>query len=329
MRAVDLGRWIAGGAAGVTIAVGPSAHADPPCALVVVPDALAPRWTSAIDELKSQIARLPASECRSMTLSIERSGDALRVVATTADGRRTERAVSGPESLAATALGLVLTIPAQTPAPPPDTPPRDVAPVPSPPPAPVPREMAPPAVAPASHPLAMWAGLAAGLRLTAPTAVTVLDVEARLDVLLGRWLVLSTLRSALVSCLPGQGLDCDVYNDVSFGVGVGRRVRTGSATVDLGLEPSVVWMHMEYDGASEAQDVAGDEVALRVDASARLAVSLSERWALTVTVDAGLAPAMLETHRLESPASFGDLSPPPPFPAWTGGVRIGASGAVL
>ena len=176
----------------------------------------------------------------------------------------------------------------------------------------------------------IWAGLTAGVRLTAPTAVTVLDVEGRLDVILGRWLLLSTIRSAVVSCLPGQGLDCDVYEDVSFGVGVGRRVRAGSAAVDFGVEPSVVWMHMEYDvpGGSEAQSVAGSEVALRVDASARLAVPLSESWALTVTIDAGLAPTMLQTTRLEIPADLAGLPAPPPFPAWTGGVRVGASGAL-
>jgi hypothetical protein len=330
VRAVDLGRMVTAGVAGVTIAVGSSARADQPCALVIVPKALAPRWTSALDELKSEIAQLTTSECRPMTLSIEPSDGAVRVVATTGDGRRTERAVERPDSLVATALGLLLTIPAETPAPPPSRPPPIVAPPPAPR-QPL-RETTPaPATTTASQALELWAGLATGARLTAPTAVTVLDVEGRLDVVLGRWLLMSTIRSALVSCLPGQGLDCDVYNDVSFGIGVGRRVRAGSAAVDFGFEPSIVWMHMEYDepGGSEAQSVAGSEVALRVDASARLAVPLGEKWALTVTIDAGLAPTMLRTTRLEVPAYLVDFPGPPPFPAWTGGVRVGVSGALL
>jgi hypothetical protein len=158
----------------------------------------------------------------------------------------------------------------------------------------------------------------------------VVSVEGRLDLIFDRWLLLSTIRSALVSCLGGQGVDCDVYNDVSFGVGVGRRLRAGTAAVDFAFEPSVVWMHMEYDapGASEAQSVAGSEVALRIDASARLAVPLADGWALTLTVDAGLAPTMLRTTRVELPANLAGVAAPP-FPAWTGGLRVGASGVLL
>jgi hypothetical protein len=262
-----------------------------------------------------------------MTLSIEPSDGAVRVLATTGDGWRTERVVPRPDGLVATALGLLLTIPAETPAP-------SAAPIPTPPPTPRQRVLeAPPlALAPAPQPVALWAGLATGVRLTAPTAVTVFDVEARLDLMFDRWLLLSTIRSALVSCLGGQGVDCDVYNDVSVGAGVGRRVRAGTAAVDFAFEPSVVWMHMEYDApnASEAQSVAGSEVALRLDASSRLAVPLAEGWALTLTIDAGLAPTMLRTTRLDLPANLGSAGTvPPPFPAWTGGVRVGASGALL
>ena len=332
VRAVDLGRMGACGAAGVTLAMSPSVRADEACARVVVPQALAPRWASALDELRRQIALLPASDCRPMTLSVEPADEAVVVVVTTADGRHTKRAVLRPESLVATALGLLLTIPAEAPseAPAPPAAPPTV-PVPTPPLQRRAVDTAPTAHAPAPQALALWAGLAAGVRLTAPTAVTVFDVEARVDVMFDRWCLMSTLRSALASCLSGQGVDCDVYNDVSLGVGVGRRIRAGVAAVDLGFEPSVVWMHMEYDvpGALEAESVAGSEVALRLDASARLAVPLAEGWALTLTVDAGLAPAMLGTTRLELPANVATAAAPPPFPAWTGGVRIGASGALL
>ena len=314
----------------MTLAAGQSAHADEPCARVVAPEALAPRWASALDELRREIGRLPASDCRPMTLSLEPSDSGVRVVATTRDGRRTERAVPHPDGLVATALGLLLTIPAEAPAETLPQPPAPPLPRSAPSTYPPPRRAVETAVAPAPRAPALWAGLAAGVGLTAPTAVTVVSVEGRLDLIFDRWLLLSTIRSALVSCLGGQGVDCDVYNDVSFGVGVGRRLRAGTAAVDFAFEPSVVWMHMEYDapGASEAQSVAGSEVALRIDASARLAVPLADGWALTLTVDAGLAPTMLRTTRVELPANLAGVAAPP-FPAWTGGLRVGASGVLL
>lgn len=318
---------VAGGAASVTIAVGAGARADEPCARVVAPEDLAPPWVVALAELRRQIALLPTSDCRPMTLSIEASDRAVRVVAVTPDGRRAERTVHPGEALVATALGLLMAIPTEGPPPPPTAlAPAPIAPAPT-----AVERTAPPLVGVPST-VALWAGLAAGVRLTAPTAVTVLDVEGRVDLLLDRWLLMSTIRSALVSCLGAQGVDCDVYNDVSVGVGAGRRIRAGAAAVDLALEPSVVWMHMEYDVSpgSESQSVAGSEVALRVDASVRLAVPLGESWALTLTVDAGLAPTLLGTTRLDLPPNLaGMAAPPPPFPAWTGAVRLGASGALL
>jgi len=332
VRAVDLGRMVACGATGVTLAMSPSVRADEPCARVVAPQALAPRWAGALEELRRQIALLPASDCGPMTLSIEPSDEAVVVVVATADGRHAKRAVLRPENLVATALGLLLTIPVEAPqeAPAPPAEPPTV-PMLAPPPPRRAAETAPTAHAPPTQALALWAGFAAGVRLTAPTAVTVFDVEARVDLMFENWFLMSTLRSALASCLGGQGVDCDVYNDVSLGVGVGRRIHAGVASVDLGFEPSLVWMHMEYDvpGAMEAESVAGSEVALRLDASARLAVPLAEGWALTLTVDAGLAPTMLGTTRLALPANVAVAAAPPAFPAWTGGVRIGASGAFL
>src|SRR6202041_1027909 len=88
-------------------------------------------------------------------------------------------------------------------------------------PAPHPAPEASAAVASTRAPTELWLGLSAGLRLTAPTDVFVLDVEARADLLLGNWLLLANVRSAVVSCTGQQGVDCDIYNDVSAGVGVG------------------------------------------------------------------------------------------------------------
>jgi hypothetical protein len=317
---------IAGGAAsaGLLLASSSNARADESCAHVVESGAFAPDWARALVELRQQIALLKPSECRPMVLTVETSGAAARLIAITPDGRRAERPVGWPESLVATALGLIMAIPIDLP--PPPAPPVPVPPLP---PAPPPTVEAP-VVGRAPPPLALWAGFAGGVRLTAPTGVTVVDVEARTDLLLGRWLAMATIRSAVASCTGTQGLDCDVYNDVSLGLGVGRRLLTTAAAIDLALEPSVVWMHMEFDapGGSEGRDTSGSEVVLRVDASARLAVPLGASWALTLTVDGGFAPAMLASPtRIATPV--GSVGEPPVFPAWTGGVRVGASGALL
>jgi hypothetical protein len=119
---------------------------------------------------------------------------------------------------------------------------------------------------------------------------------------------------------------------VSLGVGVGRRFHAGRAAVDLAFEPSFVVMHMEYDapGGSEAESWDGTVVTLRADVSARLALPIGDSWVLTLTIDGGLAPSILANPtRLQVPESITAGNPPPPFPAWTGGLRIGASGALL
>jgi hypothetical protein len=286
-----------------------------------------------VADLRKQIAQLPASDCQSMTLSLEPQEVGMRIVAMTSDGRRAERTVKHSESLAAMALGVLMAIPGE---------PSEEAPVPATSSARrVPVQSEPQAAFPAAGPptvtsprtITLWAGLSGGIRLTAPTSLNVLDVEARADILFDRWLMLMTLRSALVSCLGQQGVDCDVYSDVSAGIGAGRRFRLGGPDIDVALEPSLVVMHMEYDGTPgpEGRTVEDTQVVLRLDTSARLAVPVDQHWVLTVTLDAGLAPSMLANPtRLAlpvGPAPGGQ--PPPPFPAWSGGLRLGASGELL
>src|ERR1700690_2344957 len=305
-----------------------TARADEPCARVVALTEVSPAWAAAVGDLRKQIARLAASECQAMTLSLEPQDTEMRIVAMTPDGRRTERTVNAPDSLVAVAMGLLMAVPGEAPATPPEPTP----------PAPRPSDH-PPAIlaagaAPETPPrtIALWMGLSGGVRLTAPTALSVLDLEARADILLDHWLMLITLRSAVVSCLGQQGVDCDVYNDVSIGAGVGRRFRIGVPDVDLAFEPSLVVMHMEYDGAgAEGQTVVDTDVALRLDVSARLAVPVAPQWALTVTLDGGLAPSMLaRPARLEVPlGAGGGVQSLPPFPAWSGGVRLGVMGELL
>lgn len=338
--------------AGIVIDATASARDGEPCARVVALTALSPMWASAVASLQEQIAMLSAPDCLAMTLSLEPREGEMQIVAMTPDGRRTERTVHGPDGLVAVAMGLLMAVPAEPPAtsfPPPAptaTPPSPAAI--SIPPAPLsvappaasssdrtPTLPSPPMVPPETTPktIALWAGVCAGVRITAPTALNVLDIEARADILFGPWLMPITLRSAIVSCLGQQGVDCDVYNDVSIGAGVGRRFHLGGPDVDVAFEPSLVVMHMEYDGASDAEGetVAGTEVALRLDVSARLAVPVAPQWVLTVTVDGGIAPSLLaRPTRLDAPSGAAAGAPPLPlFPGWSGGVRVGVSGALL
>jgi hypothetical protein len=64
---------------------------------------------------------------------------------------------------------------------------------------------------------------------------------------------------------------------------------------------------------------------------AQLWVPFDPRWAFTIMLDGGLAPAMLtRPAALELPVgAAADTQKIPPFPAWSGGVRLGVSGALL
>jgi hypothetical protein len=327
-----LARIIAG-TAGVAIALQSpgKAIAEEPCARVVSHPDLPAEWSTAADELRKQLTMLPPAECQPMTLLIEPQGDGVRIAATTPDGRHAARGVSHPESLVAVGLGLVMTIPAEgaSPRPLPSSPPPSPA-------VATPAQPADPALeahaihaAPAN--LALWVGLSSGLRLAAPISLSALDVEARADLFLNRWLLMLTIRSAIVSCLGKQGIDCDVYNDVSVGFGLGHRFHAGGPDVDLGFQPSLVVMHMEYEPTTGGQAVVGSDVVLRLDASSRLAIPIGQGWALTVTLDGGLAPSLLANPAVLPlpPGTSLGTEPPPAFPAWSGGVRIGLSGALL
>ncbi|MGA7123396.1 MAG: hypothetical protein WBY94_25055 [Polyangiaceae bacterium] len=328
-----------------------SARADKPCAHVVAPSGLSPEWAAAVENLRKQIAELSAAECQPLTISIEAQEVGMRIVATASDGRRTSRTIKGPDVLSPVAIGLLITIPSEPTAAPAATPPPASAA--APPPSPPPLARSPTAASTTAHPadartaervaphaiessgrtIALWAGISGGIRLTAPTALSVLDVEARADLLIDPWLMLIAVRSALIACLGQQGVDCDVYNDVSIGVGVGRRFHVGAPDIDVAFEPSLVVMHMEYDGDSsgEGKTVVDTDTALRLDVSARLSIPFDPSWALTLTLDGGLAPSLLaRPANIQLPVAGGtDAQTIPAFPAWSGGLRLGVSGALL
>jgi hypothetical protein len=124
----------------------------------------------------------------------------------------------------------------------------------------------------------------------------------------------ASIRGRLVPRSAGNRLR--VYTDVSAGFGIGRRIRAGLAAVDVALAPAIAVMHMEYDtpAGAEGKELEGTEVALRFDASARLAVPVAARWQLTVILDASVTPALLVTPaRVETPRGPG---------AWMGKGQI-------
>jgi hypothetical protein len=179
----------------------------------------------------------------------------------------------------------------------------------------------------------VWLGLAAGGRVASPTPILTVDIEAYASVLLGSWLVTASIRDVPTGLVAAQGVDEDAFREVSAGLGFGRRVVAGSATVDLVVEPAIVAMQLEYDfpAGSKPSEVSGGDVEFGVDAMMRLGFPLSRSWMLTITMDADVLPGnVVSPAHLQLPlgAMTGNVVPSP-FPAMTSGVRVGASGALL
>ena len=120
MRGAPLARMILGSTAGAVVALSTAVRAEAdagvaevPCARVEGPSDLPAAWAGAVEELRAQIARLRASECEPMvlTLTVAPDGSTGRIVATAGDGRRAERGVERSEAVVATGLGLLMSIP--------------------------------------------------------------------------------------------------------------------------------------------------------------------------------------------------------------------------
>jgi hypothetical protein len=317
------------------IALAPEvARAAPPCARIQPSAELAAPWLEAVHELERQIAQLPAADCQAATLQVEPVDGAARVVATTPDGRRAERVVRSPGSLVATGLGLVMAIPS--------VPAGSGAPVPAAPAAaaaPPASSAPPPALAPVaglSNPvapprLALWLGADAGGRTALPASVASADVAVHGDVVLDHWLFTITVRDSVVGFAPAQGFDNDAFREVNVALGVGRRIEVGETAFDLIFAPAISAMRFEWDFGNLGES-AGEDVELSVNALARAALRISKSWALTLTVESELVPGNLTgaPGRVPIPAGVpAGTSLPPSFPAWTGGIRFGAMGAVL
>lgn len=291
--------------------------------------ALAAPWVEAVQELERQLAQLPASDCQAATLVVEPADGAVRVTAITPDGRRAERVVKQASSVVATGLGLVMAIPTA-----PEAPARAASPPPpalqQPPPTPPPSTAERPASASPPH-LGLWLGFDVGGRTAAPPTIAAADAAVHGDVLLDHWIFTVTVRDSPVGFAPGQGFDNDAFREVNVALGVGRRLMAGESSFDLIFAPAIAAMRLEWDFPNGA-DSAGEDVELSLNVLARVALRLSNTWALTLTLESELVPGNLTSSpgRIQIPAGVpAGSSLPPPFPAWTGGIRFGAMGAIL
>jgi hypothetical protein len=311
------------------------ARADSPCARVLASPDLQGPWLDAVHELERRLAELPVSDCQAATLRVEPSGAAARIVAETPDGRRAERVVKQASSLVATGLGLVMAIPSVPAA---TAPPASPA---SPPPPPTSASAVtlpaldgaapPPATAAREPHLGLWLGFDLGGRTAVPASVAAADVAAHADLLLGHWILGVSVRYTPVGYAPAQGFDDDAFREVDVGLGVGRRVTVGDTAFDFIAAPAITAMRLEWDFPGHP-DTAGEDVEFAINAQARVAVSLSKDWALTLTLESELVPGNLTASpaRIEVPVGVpASAAVPPPFPAWMGGIRLGAMGAVL
>jgi hypothetical protein len=326
---------LASAAAALVFAAPPAVVAQAPCTGVHVEasSALSGPWSAAVRDLEEQLSRLPAAECARVALSIGSTDTGATIVATAADGRRAERAVTQPASLAPTALGLVASIPGDSPVGTPDRGPlvTPLAASPSPPSSPSPaRDSVVTAASESAYgrsadgaslkPIAVWLGFAVGGRAAQPSPITMADLEARADIVVAeRWLIIASFRYTPVGATSFLRIDNDQYQEESVGLGFGRRVHLGPGTFDFAVSPSLVAMRMEgdFDG-----DVDQDEVQFRLDGSARWLIPFSSDWRVTLTFDADVAPADAAHPVREDPRL-------PALPTWTTGLRVGMTGALL
>ncbi len=320
-----LTRCICGGTTSFALLAGAPcvARADDECARVTAAPDLPPAWSSALHDLTEQLAALGSTHCHPLTLTLEPVDGEMRLVAVADDGRRAERRVARPSLLVPIALGLAISIPGEPPAGAPAPAPGGNA---APPPASAVRTLpasAPAAPAPApstvaAHSTEVWLGLALGGRFGVPSSVSMLDLEARADLRVDELLLFASFRNVSVGFVASEGFDADAYRESAISFGVGHTFSLGPCWLDIAAAPTIVTMRIGRDGPGH---VRANDVELRIGVSARLSARLARTWRFTLTADTDLVPdALVSAVRVD---------PLPAFPAWTAGLRVGASGAVL
>jgi hypothetical protein len=275
-------------------------------------------WAQATDDLRDEVTRLGRAECVDLSIQVEPERRGARIVVSSADGRRAERAVARPASLVAVATGIVASIPAESPSA--ETPPTESSDAPTPqempPPDEPPRKTAPPA--PPVPPATL--GLALGGRVGFPTGVLAPELEVRADVRFDGWIVALAGRGAPTGQRPfANGIQGYDYKEFSFGIAGGRRVATFFGALDLTAGPRVGIITEEGD--VPADGVGGTLTDLWLQTSARAVLGRSGRWRPTVALDLDAAPGRLAKPGIVDAAL-------PPLPSWSAGIRIGAAGDV-
>ena len=307
-------------AIGVLLVMGPteSRAQEGTCALVALEasPALDAAWRRATEDLRATLAHeLTEPECVPLRLWVEPSTAGAVVRAQSMDGRETTRPVRDPRALVPVVIGLLASAPVEHAASaPPETPSagleRDDTP------GFAPRERAENVAAP---PVRVALGLSTGVRMGVPTDVAMWDSELRVDVLLQDWSILAFMRYAPLGFVSAIALDSDAYTEIGVGFGVGRELRWGRHTLDLSASPSVVFVTLETDNPVERE---GELSQFRINAAARYGYGTGSWWRLTVTLDSEAAPSSIVKARYPVPTL-------PPAPAWTVGLRLGASTTLL
>jgi hypothetical protein len=285
------------------------------------PPSLAPRWADAVREAQHALATAADIDCVGIIevsvspMTDDAAGDEhVRVSATTVDGRRAQRVVHKPSALAPTIVGLIASIPEDSPAMP-----RSVE-------APVPASTPPPTVAPVNAPppaasranFGVWAGLAAGGRIGEPYLLEMLDFEGTADVRVQSWVLCALFRFGLG--VAGGDDDASEYSETDIGLGAGRSFPLGTTVLDAIFVPSLATMR--FDDHDEVTSPPGSLSELRLGARIRWSIPVSLAWRLTLTGDTEIAPQGFD-HPIRTQSRL------PALPAWTGGMRIGASGRLL
>jgi hypothetical protein len=278
----------------------------------VAPD-LGAAWAAAASDLRAHVPPVE-TPCAAVILRLDPTSRGARLSAMAHDGRSAERAVVRPSALAATALGLLTSIP-------PEPAHESLAVAPEP--AGRARDDSPPKARPVPAPSApgragIWVGVGGGLRFGGLVGLPILDFEGRADLLLTSWMLTLVVRYGFSI---GPDLDDFQYEETAVGFGAGHRFRAGRGSLDLTAGPVLAWMNLQWN-QDEPDPRSGSAAAVRVGAAARWSSPIAGAWRFTITADAEVAPSMVD-----HPIDFG--SGALALPAWTVGIRLGNCAEVL
>ncbi|MGA2451329.1 MAG: hypothetical protein ABTD50_21935 [Polyangiaceae bacterium] len=284
---------------------------------VDAPASLSPRWMEAARDARQAVTNSSGLDCAWVEVSVSPvrvdsvGGEEVRVSATTADGRQAERVVRRPSALAPTIVGLVASIPDDGTGGPPqgqgssgDTETLRTARAAS--------------GTPPPTPVSVWAGLASGGRVSQPYLLEMVEFEGSADVRVQSWILCALFRFGFGA--GGDDDDATTYSETDIGLGAGRGFALGATTVDAVFVPSLATMR--FDDRDEPGGPGGSVSEFRLGARVRWSIPMSASWRFTLTADSEIAPQGF-AHPIHTQPLM------PALPAWTGGMRIGASGRLL